>query len=173
MSRGPIRESLRILNQEGLVTYYPRRGMFVTSLEKADINEIYDIRLALEKIAVELGFSFITEDTLQTQMKLVEDMKVNSQENRKDKLVELDLQFHETIVRLPGYARLLNTWASYNALIELIFAKVFELNVESGEDISENHEKLVQALIKEDKKAFIQELEDHYMTAKQNLLHIW
>ncbi|WP_409290696.1 GntR family transcriptional regulator [Peribacillus sp. SCS-37] len=173
MSRGPIREALRILNQEGLVTYFPRRGMFVTSLEKSDISEIYDIRMSLEKTAVDLGFHMLTEETVQYQTKLVQEMKVYSKENRKDKLVALDIQFHESIVKLPGYRRLLNTWASYNALIELIFAKVFELKVESGDDISQNHDILVHAIVREDKQAFIHELEDHYMSAKQNLLNIW
>jgi DNA-binding GntR family transcriptional regulator len=173
MSRGPIRESLRILNQEGLVSYYPRRGMFVTELEKGDINEIYNIRCSLEKSAIELGFHLHNEETVSQLNTIVSEMRKSSQKNQKDTLVNLDLAFHETLVSLPGYNRLLKTWKSYNALIELIFAKVFELETESVHDISDSHEKLVKLLKNDNKELFMQSLEDHYMDAKEKLLIIW
>lgn len=48
VSIAPVREALRILEQEGQVTYRPRRGYFVTELEIADLEEIYGLRALLE-----------------------------------------------------------------------------------------------------------------------------
>ncbi len=48
VSIAPVREALRILEQEGQVTYLPRRGYFVTELEIADLEEIYALRALLE-----------------------------------------------------------------------------------------------------------------------------
>jgi DNA-binding GntR family transcriptional regulator len=172
MSRGPIRESLRILNQEGLVTYYPRRGMFVTKLAKDEMNEIYDIRFHLEKSAIELGFYRLGDDLIEGQMSIVEEMQSYAKANRKDKLALLDTQFHQWYVQLPGYTRLLNTWKSYNALIDLIFAKVFELGLESGDDVAENHRQLAEAAKDKDIDRLVQALEHHYMISKRNLLAI-
>lgn len=173
MSRGPIREGLQVLNQNGLVTHYPRRGMFVTKLEKEDVVEIYDIRFQLEKSAVELGFEQLTEEMIDKQRQIIAAMREVSQENRKDKLVLLDVDFHELIMWLPGYSRLVNTWKSYNSLINLIFAKVFELGTENEKEMADRHERLTNLLQERNKEKFLQELEEHYMAAKKALLNLW
>ncbi len=51
MSVAPVREALRVLAQEGQVTYLPRRGYFVTQLRIADLEEIYELRRLLEERA--------------------------------------------------------------------------------------------------------------------------
>lgn len=173
MSRGPIRESLRILNHEGLVTYVPRKGMFVTSLEKVDIQEIYDIRFYLEKNAVELGFHLITPQTVTVLDEIVIEMEKESKANRKDRLAQLDYEFHETIISLPKYQRLKNNWESYSALIELIFAEVFRLGSEKVEDIPQAHRLLLNVLKTGDKQLFIKELMNHYLKGKEKLFSVW
>lgn len=173
MSRGPIRESLRILNHEGLVTYVPRKGMFVTSLEKEDIQEIYDIRFYLEKNAVELGFHLMTPQTVTVLDEIVIEMEKESKANRKDRLAQLDYEFHEKIISLPKYQRLKNNWESYSALIELIFAEVFRLGSEKVEDIPQAHRLLVNALKTGDKQLFIKELMNHYLEGKEKLFSVW
>jgi len=173
MSRGPIRESLRILSQEGLVTYMPRKGMFVTSLEKEDIQEIYDIRFCLEKNAVELGYTHVSSKLVSELTVLVGQMEIASKEKQKDQLVQLDYEFHKKIISLPNYKRLANNWESYTALIALIFAEVFRLGSEKVEDIPRTHRVLVDALGSGDKEHFIQELKKHYLDGKVKLLSVW
>lgn len=173
MSRGPIRESLRILSQEGLVTYLPRRGMFVTSLEKEDIEEIYDIRFYLEKTAVELGFHNATNATAAKLEAIVSQMESASKESHKDLLVQLDEEFHEQIISLPRYNRLKNSWESYSTFIELIFAEVFRLGSEKVDEIPHSHNLLVNALRAGNKEQFIEELRKHYFIGKEKLLLAW
>jgi DNA-binding GntR family transcriptional regulator len=57
VSIAPVREALRILEQEGQVTYLPRRGYFVTALEMADLEEIYGLRALLEGRAARLALN--------------------------------------------------------------------------------------------------------------------
>lgn len=173
ISRGPVRESLRILNHEGLVTYIPRKGMFVTELAEPDIHEIYNIRFHLEKSAVEIGFEKLTSDYLLRFDEIVEKMERFSKVNRKDLLVQLDHDFHELIISLPGYQRLKKNWESYDALIELIFSQVFRVGSEKVEDLPESHGKLVKILKEGNKEKFIKALENHYLDAKENLLSKW
>ncbi|WP_026695442.1 GntR family transcriptional regulator [Peribacillus kribbensis] len=173
MSRGPIRESLRILNLEGLVTYVPRKGMFVTKLERKDIQEIYDIRFYLEKNAVELGFHQVTHDMLHKLQDVVNQMETASKENRRDRLVQLDYQFHEVIITLPNYQRLKKNWDSYSALVDLIFAEVFRVGSERIEDIPQAHRILLDAFESGDKIHFIEILQKHYRDGKESLLSVW
>ena len=64
-SRIPVREALRALEYEGLVTSMPRRGFTVTELDADDIEEVYDLRILLESHAVRLAVPLITDEDLQ------------------------------------------------------------------------------------------------------------
>src|SRR5579871_4439312 len=61
VSIAPVREALRILEQEGQVTYLPRRGYFVTALEIADLEEIYALRALLEARAARHAVASLDE----------------------------------------------------------------------------------------------------------------
>ena len=63
-SRIPVREALRALEYEGLVTSMPRRGFTVTELDADDIEEVYDLRILLESHAVRLAVPLITDEDL-------------------------------------------------------------------------------------------------------------
>lgn len=64
-SRIPVREALRALEYEGLVSSQPRRGFTVTELDADDIEEVYDLRILLEGHAVRLAVPLITDEDLQ------------------------------------------------------------------------------------------------------------
>ncbi|NJK45661.1 MAG: GntR family transcriptional regulator [Pleurocapsa sp. SU_196_0] len=64
VSHIPVREALRQLEAEGLVTIYPNRGAIVASLSEADILEIYDIRTTLETAALEHSLPHLSPATL-------------------------------------------------------------------------------------------------------------
>src|SRR5712692_3961378 len=64
-SRIPVREALRALEYEGLVTSLPYRGFTVTELDADDIEEVYDLRILLESHAVRLAVPLITDEDLQ------------------------------------------------------------------------------------------------------------
>ncbi|GAA4883516.1 GntR family transcriptional regulator [Actinomycetospora straminea] len=57
VSRAPVREALRLLAQQGLVEHLPRRGVRVVELSARDIQELFDLRDALERFAVETAFA--------------------------------------------------------------------------------------------------------------------
>lgn len=63
-SRIPIREALRALEYEGLVTSEPHRGFTVTALDADDVEEVYDLRILLESHAVRLALPLLTDDDL-------------------------------------------------------------------------------------------------------------
>jgi DNA-binding GntR family transcriptional regulator len=64
-SRIPVREALRALEYEGLVTSEPHRGFTVTALDADDVEEVYDLRILLESDAVRLALPLLTDDDLE------------------------------------------------------------------------------------------------------------
>lgn len=73
-SRIPVREALRALEYEGLVTSEPHRGFTVTSLDADDVEEVYDLRILLEGHAVRLAVPLITDEDLEELERLYEQM---------------------------------------------------------------------------------------------------
>lgn len=65
LSVAPVREALRVLEQEGQVTYRPRRGYFVTELRIEDLREIYELRKLLEERAARLALPALDEESLE------------------------------------------------------------------------------------------------------------
>lgn len=64
VSRTPVREAMRKLEQEGLVVMIPRRGAQVASITEKDLNDVLEVRIALENVAIEKACKLITEEEL-------------------------------------------------------------------------------------------------------------
>ena len=71
VSRTPVREAIRKLELEGYVIMMPRRGTYVASMSIRDINEIFEIRTALESLSNSLAAEHITEDELEHLQRLL------------------------------------------------------------------------------------------------------
>jgi len=69
MSVAPLREALRVLEQEGQLTYFPRRGYFVTELRAGDLDEIYGLRAILEARAIREGRERLGDPALTERLK--------------------------------------------------------------------------------------------------------
>src|SRR5437867_2169159 len=75
VSRGPLREALRQLEEEGLVLSLPNKGTFVTEITTADIEEVYCIRRVLENFAIQRAVEHATDDELTDLSEIVSDME--------------------------------------------------------------------------------------------------
>ena len=65
VSRTPIREAIRMLELDGLVIMVPRKGAQVAQITEKDLNDVLEVRLGLEELAVKLACQRITESELQ------------------------------------------------------------------------------------------------------------
>ena len=70
VSRTPIREAIRMLELDGLVIMVPRKGAQVAQITEKDLNDVLEVRLGLEELAVKLACQRITESELQKQKSL-------------------------------------------------------------------------------------------------------
>ncbi len=100
----PVREALRDLEVEGLVTIFPHRGAIVTQLSADDLQDIYDIRTTLEEMAVRLAVPRMTEATLAKLNSIVDQLDAHLGDVAR--LVKLNNQFHSTLYAASGRSHL-------------------------------------------------------------------
>ncbi|HME58689.1 MAG TPA: GntR family transcriptional regulator [Terracidiphilus sp.] len=102
VSRGPVREALLILAQQGLITHAQNHGFSVLGFSDTDHREIDEIRLHLESLALSLARSRITERDLQTIEEFLEGTVAVSRQSPSAEWVKAELEFHGTIWDLSG-----------------------------------------------------------------------
>jgi DNA-binding GntR family transcriptional regulator len=106
ISRAPLREAFLILEREGLVTSEHAEGTFVAEISEDDLRDIFLVRGVLEGLAMRLAAENVTEEHLDQLSRIVEWMQEAASRNDAERVVELDLQFHELIWRISRCKRL-------------------------------------------------------------------
>ncbi|MGE3269622.1 MAG: GntR family transcriptional regulator [Chloroflexota bacterium] len=117
VSRGPVREAFRQLEQEGLLVSYPHRGTFVATVPEDEIEEVYALRAHLEAYAARRVVVEHRDEALAALGELFEQMLVAAQEKDLAGLADIDLQFHDTLLELSGYQGLHRIWRSMDGLV--------------------------------------------------------
>jgi len=103
VSRIPVREAMRQLEAEGLITIYPNRGAIVTELSALEAQELYEIRLALETTALRLAIPKITPEELRRAEEI---LTRTDRETETNNLGELNWEFHAALYLPAGRPRL-------------------------------------------------------------------
>jgi DNA-binding GntR family transcriptional regulator len=114
VSRIPVREALRQLEAEGLVVFQPNRGATVTTVSPQEAQEIYEIRLALETMALQLAIPQFTDTNLQH---LSDILAITDQTEDAGRWAELNWEFHAALYTPANRPRLLN-------MIKTLYANV-------------------------------------------------
>ena len=119
VSRGPIREALAELEEEGLVVKYAYKGTFVASFSARDVREIYSLRCLLEGYAARLAAVRIRPKDIERLESIINSMEEAADAGDLDMLVERDIQFHREICRLSGHSLLFATWSKLASRVRL------------------------------------------------------
>jgi DNA-binding GntR family transcriptional regulator len=110
VSRGPVREAFVQLANEGYIELRRHRGAYVRSLTRADIEEVYSLRLALERLAMSRAATRMSPD-LTAAMDSVLDRMMSVPENyTPQEAVDLDLAFHDLVYVAADHERLMRSW---------------------------------------------------------------
>ncbi|HEX2909683.1 MAG TPA: GntR family transcriptional regulator [Chloroflexia bacterium] len=111
-SRSPVREAIRALEQEGLVVHEPHRGAIVRTIGRDDIIDIYEMRMALDTLALRQASRQITPAHLEQLENYNNTMAQLALEGHYDRLFEPDFNFHKYIVQIGGSPRLKRAYDS-------------------------------------------------------------
>lgn len=114
VSRAPVREALRQIEEEGLIEYTRNVGCSVKPVTDVDLYEIYLLRATYEILAVKLCEGRLTEETLRNMELELEHMKSLGEADFHAS-VFYDNSFHEGIIRQVGLPRLTKAWSQLNS----------------------------------------------------------
>jgi DNA-binding GntR family transcriptional regulator len=140
ISRPPLREALRILQQEGLLQHIPRRGVFVTSLTPTDVRELYSLRWALERFALELALPIDDSARLTPLREAIQMMREAGRAADDHQLLEANQMFHVRLVALPRHSHLSRTHLGLLRQIQLYMA----LNLRARHQVTHDPEDSVR-----------------------------
>ncbi|ANW66535.1 MULTISPECIES: GntR family transcriptional regulator [Mycolicibacterium] len=119
ISRGTLREAMRQLQQEGLISAGARGRLSVRHLDTKEIRDIFNVRAALESLAArELAALADRTECVRLLRDAVDDMDRWAASNLEDR-IEADLRFHRTMCQLTGNETLLHQWTSLEGSIRM------------------------------------------------------
>jgi DNA-binding GntR family transcriptional regulator len=120
-SRGPVRDALKLLENERLVVRYPHKGTFVAWLSLKDAEEIYSLREAIELLAADYVIKNASVEQIDELGDLVETMAIQAaRDYTQFEATDLDLDFHHILCRISGHTRLLEAWEALNPQIRML-----------------------------------------------------
>lgn len=160
VSRMPVREALRILEAEGWIEFSPRRGAVVAMLSVNDVTQIFEIRFALEALALRKCVPVIDTAILDRAAGFLDEMDTESDIGR---WVDLNRRFHLTLYADAG-SRLLDLIESqYVAVDRYLRLELAEMN--NAEESQEEHRAILAACRARDVEQAVALLEPHVYEA--------
>jgi DNA-binding GntR family transcriptional regulator len=162
VSRGPVREALVQLDQEGFVVAKPHCGVRVATPTPDSIRAlIIPIRRTIEAYALRLIFDDLNEDDFRLWEAILERMATACQHKDTAAAVEQDVAFHRSLLERAGQPDLLAIWSSIVARIRGHFREVHLTRRDEPIDVHADHQQLVETFRSGDKEAAVLSLEAH------------
>jgi DNA-binding GntR family transcriptional regulator len=144
VSRGPIREAMQRLLQEGLLRGERNRGVFVVDLGESDVRDIYLARSAVERTAAALVVSDGTDEDFGVLQSMVDQLAAAVDSNWVE-MTKLDLQFHRALVAAAGSARLDRMFRTLMAESQLCIVRL-EPFYPGREEVVHEHQAILDAI---------------------------
>lgn len=118
VSRTPVREAFRQLELEGFIETIPNRGAFVVGFSSQDIQDMYELRKSYEVLAVKWAIERITKEELEKLEESFEFMEFYTQKKDYDKMLNINMNFHELIYKASHNRMLYHILSSYQLYIK-------------------------------------------------------
>lgn len=149
VSRTPVREAIRKLELEGLVTMIPRKGAHVADLSVKDIMDVLEVRASLDGLATALAAIRITEDELRELNHVRGQFESNIERDNLQGSIKKDVEFHEIIYRASRNEKLIQIISNLREQIHR-FRVIYLKDYMSAQDIVKEHSEIFDALKEKD-----------------------
>lgn len=169
VSRTPVRQALHRLAQDELITFDPRRGFWVRDLAIDDIHELYEVRVALEVLALRRAAAKLERDELRTLLDQVSTLKQELSQGRIPEFLEHDFLFHNVLIQASGNGRLIRTLATLRSQVSIFQIRDTEFPGRM-ERALEEHAAILDALLDGRGDDAAELLSAHIIAAKERVL---
>ncbi|RYF28062.1 MAG: phosphonate utilization associated transcriptional regulator [Comamonadaceae bacterium] len=169
VSRGPVREAFRMLDEAGLVRTEKNRGVFVRDIALDEALEIFELRAVMEMYIGRKLAETCTAAQARALRQLVDSMDIASKAGNAQDYHRVNLEFHDSLLQLAGNAKFT---ANYRRLIkELSLIRRKNLTAESMAVYTREHRQIVKAIAARDADAAGRAMFDHVMNSRERTLH--
>ncbi|MFT4146208.1 MAG: GntR family transcriptional regulator [Mobilitalea sp.] len=168
VSRTPVREALRQLELEGLVTMIPNKGAYVTGITSKDIHDIYIIRSYLEGLCARWACENITETQIEALEEILYLSDFHARRSHHEQLVELDNKFHDLIYKASGSKILDHVLSDFHRYVERI-RKITLAVPDRASKSSQEHAAILDAIRKRDGNLAEELAHEHIMKTIKNI----
>ncbi|MFZ3589985.1 GntR family transcriptional regulator [Bacillus sp. DJP31] len=172
ISRGPLREALRLLQNEGLVKHETNKGAFVTTLSQQDVYEIYTLRALLEGEAAKLAADHLTNQDFSRMLELLEEFSQALVNQDLEKEARVDILFHRTIVNASKHQRLIKMHEQLDTQVGAMFFTVANSLPKRARKVVENHRLLLDVLQGGSPLDIQEVITNHYLLALKDLKEV-
>lgn len=172
VSRTPIREAFKILENEGLIDYVPNRGCFAKGFTKQDVEDIYAVREALEALAVNWAVDRITEKEIAALEEQCDLMEFYTKKKDRKKVLEMNSSFHDIIYASARSRFLAQVLRSYKEYIDKTRKSIF-YEQSYLESILVEHRAILDAVKDRDKERAAAAMTKHLMSSQKRAEAVW
>lgn len=171
VSRTPVREAIRMLEQTGLVEVTPHRGAVVLGISNEDFKDISTIRMYVEGLSARWAAEHITPQQLQELTELVELQEFYLMKGRVTQINDLDSHFHQRIYQASGSRTLSHILSELHHMIQWFREESFRAEGRAEKAVAE-HRQILEAVAAGDGELAERLMVAHIEKAKENILHL-
>ena len=160
VSRTPIREAIRMLEQEGLAVTIPRKGAEVAKMTEKDMEDVLQVREALDELAATIACEQMTEEQLSDLVRAMHEFEESTKLGDIKKIAESDVKFHDIIYHATGNLKLVS-------MLNNLREQMYRYRVEYLKDkknyakLLKEHQEIVEGLAAKNKERVTEMMHQH------------
>lgn len=169
VSRTPIREAIHKLELEGLVTMIPRRGAEVAQITEKSMNDVLEVRRAMDALCIELACERISQEELEALKDACDHFEEMVKTSDVKKIAQADVALHDIIVQATGNKRLVQL---INNLSEQMYRYRFEYikDFSQHDRLIEEHRIIYNSLMNKDRETATEAAKVHIDNQKKAII---
>lgn len=169
ISRTPVREALLELSAQGLVSFLPRRGVVVNDYSRRDVEEVFEVRKAIELFAIDRAASMEPRPDLTEMAQALEKQRKAVEDGSKIDYLRADRDFHHSFSRLLANQRLLAILDNIRDLVQVMSLGALAKEGRDEEVIQE-HQRVIEAVELGDPQKARKAMEEHLDRSQEAVL---
>ena len=166
VSRTPIREAIRKLEKEGLVSIEPRRGAYASEISIKDMVDVLEVREFLEGMAAGLASKRITEEEIEALKHSIDAYRDAVEAGATEEIIEEDEIFHKLIVDCSGNKTLIQMINQVQELA-LRFRYIYYEDFSRYQNMPNEHQEILDAVLSGDPEVARKAADEHVLRLKE------